>query len=35
MPEYPSIGGEVTEEMMDQASEKRNEAMSAVSEGKS
>ena len=33
MPEYPPIGGEITEEMMDQAMEKRNEAMSAMSEG--
>ena len=33
MPEYPPIGGEITEEMMDQATEKRNEAMSAMSEG--
>jgi len=33
MPEYPSMEVEVTEEMMDQASEKRSEAMAAMSEG--
>lgn len=34
MPEYPPIGDEVSEEMMDKATEKRNEAMAAVSDGK-
>lgn len=33
MPEYPSMDVEVTEDAMDEAAEKRNMAMSAMSEG--
>lgn len=33
MPEYPDMDIDVTEEMMDQANEKRSEAMSAMSDG--
>lgn len=35
MPEYPEENMEITEEMMDQASDKRSEAMAAMGEGTS